>query len=399
MSEAPRLSCASNVRRLHCSSMDLFSSILIGLPVFIILLGPLMFIHELGHFLAAKKAGIRVEEFGMGFPPRAVRLFKHGETEYTLNWLPLGAFVRLTGEEDPTDPRSLAAQPKRWRFITLAAGPFMNFLGGFVILTIAYLFFATQPTEFQYRISAVNEGSPAAQLGLQPGDVILSVNGVDMTQHIALAARERPEVNPLRQQTRQSIGGEITLVVRRAFTGESQPREVVLTGQIPADANPDAPLGVRLSFAITKSERVTYNVFEAMAAAIQDIGDVFTAMVRAPFDLVQQRIPIEQARPVGVVGITNIGMSLIDEETTQTQGFLPFVRFAGFISIVLGLTNLLPIPALDGGRILFILIEALRGKRVDPRREQWVHAVGMMILLGFSAVIVVMDIVNPISLR
>lgn len=379
--------------------MDLFSSILIGLLVFIILLGPLMFIHELGHFLAAKKAGIRVEEFGMGLPPRAVRLFKRGETEYTLNWLPFGAFVRMTGEEDPSDPRSFAAQPKRWRLITLAAGPFMNFVGGFLILTLAYLFFATQPTEFQYRINSVMTGSPAERLGLQPNDVILSVNGVDMVQRISPERREQPEVNALRQQTQQSIGRPITMVVQRMVEGEAQPREVTLIGQIPADANPNAPLGVSLSFNVTKSERVAYSIPDAMATAAHDIASIFVALVRVPGELISQNIPLEQARPVGVVGITSIGVSLVDERTTETQGLLPFLRFAGFISIMLGLTNLLPIPALDGGRILFILIEAIRGKRVDPRREQWVHAVGMVILLSLSAVIVVMDIVQPITIR
>lgn len=381
--------------------MDLFSSILIGLPVFIILLGPLMFIHELGHFLAAKKAGIRVEEFGMGFPPRAVRLFRRGETEYTLNWLPIGAFVRMTGEEDPTDVRSFAAQPKRWRLITLAAGPLMNFLGGFVILTLAYLFFATQPTEFQYRINSVNAGSPAAQLGLQPGDVILSVNGVSMTQRIDAQTREQPEVNALRQQTQQSIGKAITMIVQRTPDDETKPKpqEVALKGEIPADANPNAPLGVSLSFNVIKSARVIYSVPDALAAAANDVAGVFTALVRVPSELINRNIPLEQARPVGVVGITTIGVALIDERTTQAQGLLPFFRFAGFISIVLGLTNLLPIPALDGGRILFILIEAIRGKRVDPQREQWVHAVGMVILLGLSAVIIVLDVVQPISIR
>ncbi|MCS6847193.1 MAG: M50 family metallopeptidase [Anaerolineae bacterium] len=379
--------------------MDLFSSILIGLPIFVILLGPLMFIHEMGHFLAAKKAGIRVEEFGMGLPPRAVRLFKRGETEYTLNWLPLGAFVRMTGEEDPSDPRSFAAQSKRWRLITLAAGPFMNFLGGFVILTLAYLFFATHPTEFQYRIQSVMAGSPAERLGLRPGDIILSVNGVDMIQRVDPARREQPEVTALRRQTQQSIGKDITLVVQRADGDGAQPREVTLTGQIPADANPEAPLGVSLTFNITKSAHIAYSLPEAIATAASDVASVFVTLVRVPGELLSQNIPLEQARPVGVVGITAIGVSLVDERTTETQGLLPFLRFAGFISIVLGLTNLLPIPALDGGRILFILIEAIRGKRVDPRREQWVHAVGMVILLGLSAVIVVMDIVQPVTIR
>ncbi len=379
--------------------MDLFNSILVGLPVFILLLGPLMLIHELGHFLLAKKAGIRVEEFGMGLPPRAARLFKRGETEYTLNWLPFGAFVRMTGEEDPSDPRSFAAQPKRWRLATLAAGPFMNFLGGFVILTLAYLFFATQPTEFQYRINSVMAGSPAERLGLQPGDVILSVNGADMTQRISPAHHEQPAANALRMQTQKAIGKDITVVVQRTIKGEAQPRQVTLTGQIPANANPNAPLGVSLSFNVTKSERATYSIPDAIAAATDDIASIFLALARLPGELINQNIPLEQARPVGIVGITSIGVSLVDERTTETQGLLPFLRFAGFISIMIGLTNLLPIPALDGGRILFILIEVIRGKRVDPQREQWAHAVGMIILLSLSAVIVVMDIAQPITIR
>jgi regulator of sigma E protease len=377
--------------------MDLINSLLIGIPVFIILLAPLMFIHELGHFWAAKKAGIRVEEFGMGFPPRAVRLFKRGETEYTLNWLPIGAFVRMTGEEDPSDPRSFAAASKKWRLITLAAGPFMNFIGGFVILALAYSLFATTPTEFQYRIQSVNENSVAQQLGLQPGDTILSVNGVSMTQQIPADGQLQPQANALRDQTQKSIGKPIEIVVQRTTEGTTAPQQVTLAGEVPANANPNAPLGVSLSFNVTKSERMNVPFFEALRLAGQDVANVFVGIVRAPVDLIQQRIPAEQARPVGVVGITNIGVSLIEERTTQ--GLFPFIRFAGFLSIILGITNLLPIPALDGGRILFILIEILRGRRVDPQREQWVHAIGMMILLGLSAVIVVLDIINPISIR
>lgn len=377
--------------------MDFLNSLLIGIPVFIILLGPLMFIHELGHFLAAKKAGIRVEEFGMGFPPRAVRLFKRGETEYTLNWLPIGAFVRMTGEEDPSDPRSFAAASKKWRLITLAAGPFMNFIGGFVILALAYSFFATTPTEFQYRIQAVNANSVAQTLGLQAGDTILSVNGVPMVQHLATTAQQQPQANALREQTQKSIGKPIEIIVQRQPAGASEPQQMTLAGQIPANANPNAPLGISLSFNVTKSERMAIPFGEALRLAGQDVANVLTGIIRAPIDLIEQRIPAEQARPVGVVGITNIGVTLIEER--ETQGLFPFIRFAGFLSIILGITNLLPIPALDGGRMLFILIEILRGRRVDPQREQWVHAIGMMILLGLSAVIVVLDIVNPVSIR
>jgi len=376
--------------------MEIFTSLLTGFLVFIVLLGPLMLIHELGHFVVAKKAGIRVEEFGLGLPPRAAHLFKLGETEYTLNWLPIGAFVRMTGEENPEDPRSFAAQPKRWRLATLAAGPLMNFLGGFVILTLAYLFFATQPTEFRYRINQVMAGSPAEQIGLQPGDAILAVNGADMIQKLEPASGVQPDVGALRRQVRQFIGQPIEIVVLRA----GEPEQIVrLSGRLPPDANAEAPLGVSLIIEVTKSERVAYTLPEALLAASLEVGGAIAALVQLPVRLVNQTLALEQLRPISVVGITNIGVELIDSSVTESQGLMPFLRFAAVVSIAIALTNLLPLPALDGGRILFILIEALRGRRVDPRREQWVHAVGFAFLLALSVVVIIMDIVNPVSIR
>jgi regulator of sigma E protease len=376
--------------------MEIFTSLLTGFLVFIVLLGPLMLIHELGHFVVAKKAGIRVEEFGLGLPPRAAHLFKLGETEYTLNWLPIGAFVRMTGEENPEDPRSFAAQPKRWRLATLAAGPLMNFLGGFVILTLAYLFFATQPTEFRYRINQVMAGSPAEQIGLQPGDAILAVNGVDMIQKLEPASGVQPDVGALRRQVRQFIGKPIEIVVLRA----GEPEQIVrLSGRLPPDANAEAPLGVSLIIEVTNSERVAYTLPEALLAAGLEVGGAIAALVQLPVRLVNQTLALEQLRPISVVGITNIGVELIDSSVTESQGLMPFLRFAAVVSIAIALTNLLPLPALDGGRILFILIEALRGRRVDPRREQWVHAVGFAFLLALSVVVIIMDIVNPVSIR
>jgi regulator of sigma E protease len=376
--------------------MEIFTSLLTGFLVFIVLLGPLMLIHELGHFVVAKKAGIRVEEFGLGLPPRAAHLFKLGETEYTLNWLPIGAFVRMTGEENPEDPRSFAAQPKRWRLATLAAGPLMNFLGGFVILTLAYLFFATQPTEFRYRINQVMAGSPAEQIGLQPGDAILAVNGVDMIQKLEPASGVQPDVGALRRQVRQFIGQPIEIVVLRV----GEPEQIVrLSGRLPPDANAEAPLGVSLLIEVTKSERVAYTLPEALLAAGLEVGAAIAALVQLPVRLVNQTLALEQLRPISVVGITNIGVELIDSSVTESQGLMPFLRFAAVVSIAIALTNLLPLPALDGGRILFILIEALRGRRVDPRREQWVHAVGFAFLLALSVVVIIMDIVNPVSIR
>ena len=136
---------------------------------------------------------------------------------------------------------------------------------------------------------------------------------------------------------------------------------------------------------------------DAVTLATDDMVGTLGGMLRAPIEMIRQRVPLEQARPVGPLGITKIGVDLVEDR--EEIGWFPFIRFAGFLSLALGFTNLLPIPALDGGRILFIFIEWIRGRRVDPRREQWVHAVGMMMLLGLSAVIVVLDIIKPISIR
>jgi regulator of sigma E protease len=391
--------------------MELFNSLAIGLPVFIILLAPLMFIHELGHFWAAKKAGIRVEEFGLGFPPRAITLFKRGETTYSLNWLPIGAFVRMTGEDgaEVADPHSFGAQSKKWRLITLFAGPFMNFVGAFVILTLAYQFFATRPSEYRFRIIAVSASSPAQALGVKPGDIVVSANSVDLTQRISEQELTKSlnaeggavvQLSPLKQQAQQSIGKPFSLVVERLSNpadAKSAVQLVELRGSIPATATFDAPLGVSIGTKVLKSERIVYSLPQAMATAVADVVNVAVGMVLVPIALIRQTIPSELARPVSVVGITQIGVELLEDR--DTQGLFPFVRFAGLISMVLGLTNLLPFPALDGGRILFVLIEWIRGRRVDPLREQWVHTVGMIFLLGLSAVIIVLDIVNPINFR
>ncbi len=371
--------------------MELFNSLLTGIPVFIVLLGPLMFVHELGHFLLAKRAGIRVEEFGMGFPPRAITLLRRGETVYTLNWLPIGAFVRMSGEEDPADPRSLAAQPKRWRFLVLFAGPAFNFIFAVLVLFLAYLLFATQPSEARYRVTSVLPGSPAETLGLMPGDEVLSVNGIDATEQ--LAPNQRQDTFILKSQSQASIGKSIQIVVLRPGAANDRSQaEVVIKGTIPADANPNAPLGVSLGLNVIKTERVYYSPPAALVEALRDLYLVTTNLIRAPVELISGQLEPEMARPVGVVGITSIGVSLLE------QGVFPFVRFAGLLSMLIGLTNLLPIPALDGGRILFVLIEWIRGRRIDPQREQWVHGIGMALLLALSALIIVFDVVNPVQL-
>jgi regulator of sigma E protease len=361
---------------------------------FIVLLGPLMFVHELGHYIAAKRAGIRVEEFGMGLPPRAVTLAKRGETLYTLNWLPIGAFVRMTGEEDPTDPKSFAAQPKRWRFLTLVAGPGMNFVAAILILFSSYQFFAFRILEARYVVSSVASDGAAAQIGMKEGDIILSANGVDMYQRPDPKGDGKVTSAALREQSQASIGKTFSVQVLRSDPQTHEPRTVDLHGTIAATAIPTAPLGITLDFDVLKAVHEPYTFARAVSDTVNDMGNTLAAMVSVPLDLIQGRLTLEQARPVGPVGITTIGVAMLRQ--MPVVGPFPFLRLAGLISMILGLTNLLPIPALDGGRLLFILIEWIRGRRVDPVREQWVHGIGMIVLLALSAVILVIDIIKPI---
>lgn len=373
---------------------------LIFILVFIVLLGPLMIIHELGHFWGAKAAGVRVEEFGLGFPPRAIKLFERDGTVYSLNWLPIGAFVKMTGEDDPSDPHSLAAAPKRWRLITLAAGPIMNFIGAFVIFALAYMLFATRPVEYQYRILEVNPGSAAEAVGIKPGDAVLSVNTQPMVQRAVYEGPEQQRAfnhSPLREASLAAAGKPATFVVSRPSDPanlKSAAEQITLNATMPEGLNPEAPLGVRLAYEVVKAERVPYSVPQALGRAGSDFARIVTTIATLPAEIARRGMSWEQARPVSVIGMTQMGVTLI--ENREVEGYFPFVWFAGFISFALGMTNLLPLPALDGGRIVFVLIEWIRGKRVDPVRQQWVHGLGFMVLIGLSVLVMILDVVRPV---
>src|ERR671937_339301 len=154
---------------------------------FALLLGFMVLVHELGHFVLAKLAGIRVEEFGIGFPPRLLAL-RRGETEYSLNWIPLGGFVRMLGEEDPTQPRSFAHAPKRWRVAILLAGSTMNMLAAACFFTVAYTAGWPTATQSEVTVREVVADSPAARAGLQPGDVVLRLAGQPIARSDELRA-------------------------------------------------------------------------------------------------------------------------------------------------------------------------------------------------------------------
>lgn len=343
---------------------------------FILVLTPIIIIHELGHFFTARRFHIRVEEFGIGFPPRAATLFERGGTLYTLNWIPVGGFVRPAGEDDPNVPGGLASASKIARFSVLVAGSAANFILAFFILWGAFLLGPPIYDEARIAVSSVFADSPAQAAGFQANDVFVSLDGAPVTN-----------TDDLVHTIRTHAGQALTVVVERA----GQPVTLSVTPQLnDADDPASGSIGTGLTNPPT-GERESLTPGAAAVESLDTMWRVLALTVKAPGMLIRGELTAEEARPIGVVG-----MSQVIGFQAQSRDWFGLLFFAGLISVGLGFTNLLPLPALDGGRILFVLIEAVRGRRIEPEREGMVHLVGMLLLLGLMALLIVQDIVNPV---
>ena len=357
-------------------------SIAWAVGAFILVLTPIILIHELGHFLTARYFNIKVDEFGLGFPPRAAKLFTHKGTDFTLNWIPLGGFVRPAGEDDPTVDGGLAAASPWARFVVLAGGATANFLLAILVFWIGFAIVGLpQFDESQVTVNAVEGGSPADLVGLQPGDVLVEINGSALEGDI-----------PLAQTTvLENAGSEIPVLIERdgnLLTVLVRPRtaEELQDGQ--------GSIGINLGYAST-GQRDRQNPVEALVTSVESSWNVVYLTISAPAMLIRGQLTAAEVRPVSPVGISQIA-GRTAELTASTGDWFPLLNLIAVINVALGFTNLLPLPALDGGRILFVLIEAIRGRRIEPEREGMVHVVGMLVLLGLMAILIVQDIVNPI---
>jgi regulator of sigma E protease len=352
------------------------SSFLWSIGGFFIVLTPIILVHELGHFFAARLSGIKVDEFGLGFPPRALKLAERNGTIYSLNWIPLGGFVRPAGEDDPTVEGGLASASKRARLFVLFAGAGANFVMALVVFWIAFMI--GMPA---VAISDVLPGSPAAVAGFQAEDVFLEVDGVQAESSGVIADIMRAKAGePVEVLVARGDGTALLTVVPRALD-EYDPMQ-------------EGPIGVGL-MADPDGRRITLGPGEALTESAASMWEIVYLTVRVPSMLINGEISPSEARPVSVVGISQIAGQAAEVSVTNSNLF-PILNMVAFISVALGFTNLLPIPALDGGRILFVLIEAIRGRRIEPEREGMVHVVGMLVLLGLMVLLIVQDIVNPI---
>ena len=359
---------------------------LAAIPVF----GLLVLVHEFGHFITAKWAGIRVEEFGIGFPPRLFGI-KRGETIYSLNWLPIGGFVRMPGENGETtdeqgvyDPRSFAAKSPSKRLIVLLAGVTMNVLMAFVLLTAAEVIGQPDPARIPPVVGQIVAGSPAAQAGLKTGDRFLTINGQAVTYYNDF----RAQITKLTDdQPKDVTTVPITVTVQRP--GVADP--VTLTVQ--AIAHPDANQG-HFGFSVDESGTpyIRVPLWQAPAKAIQDMGDMIVGTVNGIGQIIHGQIPWNKAvsGPVGIVNVTG----QVAATVPQIGPYL-ILYLTAYLSLNLAFVNALPIPALDGGRVLLVLVEVLRrGKRLSAEREGLINLVGMGLLLLLMLIVTLNDVGN-----
>ncbi len=357
-------------------NLDLLVSIL----QFVGAIALLIVIHELGHFIAARLLGIEVEEFGIGFPPRMIKLFEAGGTIFSLNWIPLGGFVRPKGENDPTVEGGLAAASPWRRLIVLLAGPMMNLAAGVLIYAIIFVRIGL-PGAGPIQVLEVAPNSPAAQAGLQPGDLILQVQDTEIDssrtlQDVIFANLERPvEITFQRGDQIQTV----TLTPRR----DPPPNEGAI-GILMTNPNPPKPVGALNAVGL------------GTLAVVEQSRSILTLPVR----LLEGSIAPQDARLVGYKGMFDIYQELRDVESpTGAPSGVGSLLFFASITVSLGLLNLLPIPALDGGRILFTLPEIIVRRRIPPNYEALINMVGLAMLLLLMLYINIQDFVNPAQFR
>ncbi|MDD3349947.1 MAG: RIP metalloprotease RseP [Eubacteriales bacterium] len=315
----------------------------------------LIFVHELGHFAVAKAVGIRVNEFSLGMGPRILR-FGKGETDYSLRAFPIGGFVKMEGEdEDSDDPRAFNNKSAIKRALVVVAGSMMNLLTTVIIVTIMALVFGSATNV----IGETTKGFPAEEAGLRAGDRIVRINETEVSEWgevIAALSESKGETIELLVER----SDEKLTIVSKVKEDKSGRRIIGITTK----AEHSVPIAIKTGFVSS------WNLGKQM---IQYIGVLFTGGGSVK-DLVG---------PVGIVSIINDNAKL---------GFVYIANFAALISLNLGIVNLLPFPALDGGRLLFLLIRKFTGKAITDEMEGKIHFAGLMLLFGLMIYLVFQDV-------
>ncbi len=348
------------------------------LLIFLIVLSVLIFVHELGHFWMARRSGIKVEEFGFGFPPK-IWSKKFGETLYSINLLPIGGFVKLYGEDESVDkdiPRAFYHKGKLARARVVVAGVLMNFLLAVLCFgIISWVIGVLRQTE-DIRIIGVAPNSPAEDVGLRDGDVVISVDG----QRLA-------KTDEFTSFIKDKVGKELLVNIKRG-------KEELSVKATPRTNPPEGEgaLGVVVSSVELVHpplwQRPFISLWEGLKESVFWVGTTMGAVVSTITQLTKGAAPEGIAGPIGIFQITGV---------VARQGALALLSFVGILSINLAVLNILPFPALDGGRLLFIGVETLFGRRVLPKFERMAHTIGMIVLLILILLVTLSDVRRLLS--
>ncbi|NLC30958.1 MAG: RIP metalloprotease RseP [Candidatus Moranbacteria bacterium] len=368
--------------------------------IFILILGVLIFVHELGHFLVAIRNGIKADEFGFGFPPRIVGAVKNDKTGkyeivwgekkvkskntiFSLNWIPLGGFVKIKGEDGGTLDKDSFATKSAWaRIKVLAAGVTMNFILAWFLLSIVFMLGAPEAIEddkkvkdAKVQISQVIDESPAKEMGLAVGDqVVKACDGKSFCRTIG-------KVEELQNFINEHKGQEIVLTIKRGD-------EISELKGVPRKEYPDdqGSLGVSLA----RTALVQYPWYEAIGKGLTAVFDMIILILVTLGALIGQlfaggKPAMDVAGPIGIAIMT---------KQVSALGLTYLLQFTAVLSINLGIINILPFPALDGGRILFILIEKIKGSPVNQKFEQMANSIGFALLLLLMVVVTFRDFIQ-----
>ncbi len=330
----------------------------------ILILGVLIFGHELGHFILARVNDVRVEEFALGMGPKLFGI-RPKETQYSLRLFPIGGYVKMVGEDggEENDPRSFAKKSIPRRISILVAGPLMNFVLALVLFVIAFMGLGV-PSD-QPVIGNVLEGYPAVTAGLQDNDRILAMNGNEVkTWEEAIT------------YIRENTGEAITMTIQR---GEETKSVTVTPVKETGVAYP--MLGIEQS--IEKA-----NLFSSIKLGLYNTYSFTKQILMAFVYMFTGQMQVELAGPVGMTSIVG---------DVAKNGLMNLLALAGILSINLGIINLLPLPALDGGRVVFAAIEGIRGKALDPNKEAMVHFIGLMALFALMILVTYQDIAKLVA--
>ena len=369
-----------------------------SLLIFIVVIVALIVVHEFGHLVAAKLSGMRVDEFGLGYPPRALTLGKIGETEYTLNWLPFGGFVKIYGEDlstglgvggESAEPRAFTSRPRILQALVLIAGIAMNLLFAYVLITGTLLMGTPRALgeselatakNVELAVATVLPYSPAALAGILPGDSIMSAKDAEGEWHAT-------DPKSFSAFIVASGGHAVTLNVKRDGT-EKTITTTPATGIVASDSTRYA-LGVEvatigvvpesLGGALVSGAALTWNV---TALTAQGLWHFFYGVFTLRADLSQV------SGPIGIAGAVG---------SASAQGLGDLLSIMAVISINLALINLVPVPALDGGRLLFVLIESITRRPIKPSIARSINTAGFVLLIFIMVVVTAHDIFRIIG--